>query len=226
LTNVPSAAVSKNQPSVEVNSIVKNDSQGKLTAAVESLAGQKMDSADSKVTGPDAQSPQTSPLAKKVSGDLTAAKPAVETISPTAQDQFSKPPVFSAKTAADAKADINGTPAAPQDVPMKNNAKTEKSEGLAGKILPAAAISAARENNLPTMASSSATATVAANSGMPGQTIDVVLPSGDLAANAASADFRARTLERTQELVVLHTKSLSGAGNDLLQVVIKPGAGT
>jgi hypothetical protein len=226
LTNVSIAAVSKNQPSVEVNSIVKNDSQGKISKVVESLAGQKMDSADSKVTGPDAQSPQISPMAREASGDSAAAEPAVETISPTAQDQFSKSPFFSAKTPADAQADVNGTPAAPQDVPMKNNVKTERSEGLAGKILPAAAVSTARENNLPTIASSSATATVAANSGTPGQTIDVVLPSGDLAANAASADFRARTLERTQDLVVLHSKSLSGAGNDLLQVVIKPGAGT
>lgn len=224
--NVSGAAVSQNQRGVEMNSTVKTDSQGKLTAAVESLAGQKMDLADSKVTGPVKESPQTSPLAKEVSGDSAVAKPAVEGIAPTAQGRFSASTDFTTKTAEEARADINGTPAAQQDVPMKNDGKTDKNDSAAGKILPAAAVSVARENNLPAFASSPAAVTVASNSSTSGQIIDVALPAGDLAANAASADFRARTLERTQDLVVLHSKSLSGAGSDLLQVVIKPGAGT
>jgi hypothetical protein len=231
---VSSQAIPQSQARVEPNSVVKTDSHAKITTAVEALAAEKIDSADSKITVPTAVNPQIPPLAKEASDSLTTPKPAQNMFTQSPQDEFSKLPDLTAKTAAQDQPDVNGTSAAQQDVPMKNTENTDKAASSAGKYLPGPAASVARGNNLPPLENSSSltlsragqmAATVAANSAPSDQSTNVVLSSGDSIVSTASADFRARALERTQDMVVMHSKSMSDSGNNLLQVVIKPGAG-
>jgi hypothetical protein len=210
----------------------------KITAAVEALAVGKANPADSKIASQTAPNPQVSPLARDAAGDLTTPKLIAESFAKSLQPEFSASSNLAAKTAAQAQPDVNGTPVAQQDVPMKKTEKPNKTDSPAGKFLPGAAVSGARVNNLPARESFSTqaltrsgqnAANVAGSSAQSDGATDIVAISTDSAnstASAATADFRSRTLERAQDMIVMHATRLSDAGNSLLQVVIKPGAGT
>jgi hypothetical protein len=226
--------ISRDQPGIEANSTVKADNPQKITVAVEALT-KKVNSTGCKIGGITMTNPQVLPLAKGAAGDLMTPKPAIESIVQSPQPEFSVKPDLTAKTTAQPQPDVNGTSVAQQDVPMTKTEKPNKTADSVGKILPGAAVSPAQANNLPARENISvlaaragqmaATATV--NS--PDRVTDVAQPSADSAnaiAVGAAADVRSRALERVQDMVVLHAARLSDSGNDLLQVVIKPGAGT
>ncbi|HEX3857730.1 MAG TPA: hypothetical protein VHY30_10600 [Verrucomicrobiae bacterium] len=231
---IPIPVISQDQPGIKANSTVKTDSPQKITVAVEALT-EKVNSTSSKIAGTTMTNPQVLPLVKGALGDLMTPKPAVESIVQSPQSEFSAKPDLTVKTTAQPQPDINGTSVAQQDVPMTKMEKPNKIAGSAGKILPGAAVSSTQANNLSDRKNISVlaaragqmAATITASS--PDRVPEVAQPSGDPVnsiVNASIADVRSRGLERVQDMVVLHAARLSDSGNNLLQVVIKPGAGT
>jgi hypothetical protein len=237
-TTVSNLTVPKNQPGTDANPIVKTGNQEKITAAVEALAVEKTSSIDSKPATLAATSPQILPLTKNTADDLSLSKIVIQSFAQSPQPEFSASTDLNAKSATPKESAVNGTSVAQQDVPMTQTEKPNKTADSAGKILPGAAVAVARENNLPPRENFSAqtfaragqmTANVTANSAPSNNPTDVAPLSADSTNSIASAnvsDARSRALERVQDMVVLHATRLSESGNDLLQVVIKPGAGT
>jgi hypothetical protein len=234
-TKISSPGVSQNQPGVEASADVKSDAQVKIAAAVEALAGEKTNSTSSKPSTSSSANPQVPPFAKVAPGDLPTPMLADKPVAQSPQSGLPASPDLQGKVTLQAGTDMNGTSVAKQEVQMKKAENTNKTDSPAGKILPDASVSVARENNLPPRETVSATvlprdgqmtATIAANSSPADSTVEVAQPSGDLAAGAASADLRSRSLDRVQDMVVLHAARLGDSDNVSLQVVIKPGAGT
>jgi hypothetical protein len=230
-----SPVIRQNQTaSVEANPAIKAGGQDKIPAAAEALSTEKTKPTDAKITGLTATNSQVLSSAKDAAGDLPTPKPGAESVQSPPRE-FSTPPDLAVKTTGQAKPDMNGTPVAQQDVPMNKTENTDKITSSAGKILPGAAVSVERENNLPSGENSSVlallragqmAATVTANSP---DRADVAPLSADLAnsiASAAAVDFRSRTLERAQDMIVLQATRLSDSGSDSLQVVIKPDTGS
>lgn len=137
--------------------------------------------------------------------------------------------------AAERAADNAGTGVATIDLPMKNSQKTNKVAGPDVKVLPVGEADGAREKNLPPIllvqpvraadnrgtdlnfafSNGSSNPPVAENT----QILNVVdLPS--------LADARMRALERTHDMMALHTMRLVESKLDVLSVVIKPAVGT
>jgi hypothetical protein len=229
--------VSQNQAaSIQTNPMDKAVGQEKITAAVETLTAEKTNLTDSKVAGLTPTNLQVPPLTEKVTGDLPAPKPVVESFVQSPPHELSTSPHLTLKTAVQAKPDVSGTSVARQDMPMKKTEKTDKTTGSAGKILPGAAVSVARVNNLPMRENFSALALSRAGqisatgvTDAPGRMTNVAPMSADSlnsVAGAATVDFRSRTLERAQDMIVLNATRLNDLSVNSLQVVIKPGAGT
>ncbi len=138
------------------------------------------------------------------------------------------------ESAAHAPAKSHGTPVARQDVPMKNTEQTNKVAGQAEKVLPGNVVLAARENILPGRGVSIPApargerleANVANLTVAPDRAADGPVPTDESVAVSNVSGHGARTLDRTHELVSLHALRLVDAKSDLLQVVLKPGAGT
>jgi hypothetical protein len=109
---------------------------------------------------------------------------------------------------------------------MNQAAKTNKIAGQTEKVLPGSVASASRPN--PSSLSSSQTVQVAAaaNPATPDNANTVSSGPVEAAAVTLNDDLRTRTLERTQDLVTLNATRLSDTGNNSMQVVIKPDAGT
>ncbi len=235
-SNVSSLVVSQNPTAgVEANPTIKAVGQEKIAAAAEALSTEKTKPTDAKISGLTATNPQVLSLAKDATGSLMTPKTAVESFDQSPQPEFSASPDLMAKTAAQAKPGMNGTPVAQQNTPMNKTENTDKITSSAGKILPGASVSVERENNLPPRENSfgpaflraaQMTATVTAIS--PGRAEVAPLPAdpANSIASAASVDFRSRTLDRAQDMIVLNAMRLSDSNVNSLQVVIKPGAGT
>jgi hypothetical protein len=235
---VLSEVKNQSQPAAKVNLISQVSGQRKIAAAVEALAVAKTNPTDSKISGLTAADSQTPPSAKDVGADLTTPKLSEKSFVQLPQLELSPAPDLSAKPAPQKTLDVNGTPVAKQDVPMTKTENTDKTASSAGKILPGAAVSVAHATNLPPRENFSSlnfaragqmAANVTANSSPSNNPTDVAPLSADSINSIASAnvsDVRSRALDRVQDMVVLHATRLSDVGNDSLQVVIKPGAGT
>lgn len=117
------------------------------------------------------------------------------------------------------------------DMTMKNAEKMNKIAGSAEKILPGNTILSASKNNLPTRAADPIQS--------PNQQLEPVINTAFLSADSkststapvitaaiSSSDFGARAMERTHDMVILHTTRLQDSSADSLRVVIKPDAGT
>jgi hypothetical protein len=229
--------ISQDQLGVKTNSTIKSDGSQKITTAIEALAVEKANPTDSKIAAT-TTNPQIPPLAKDVPEDLTTPKAAVESIVQSSQPEFSVTPDLTAKTMAQSQPDVNGTSVAKQDVSMTKTENPNKIADPAGKILPSVAVSSSQANNLPPRENFSAlnlsrtgqiAEAVAASSSNPVHAAEAAPFSADSASSIAIgviADVRSRGLERVQDIVVLHATRLSDSGNNSLQVVIKPGAGT
>ena len=177
-----------------------------------------------KAAAPAAAIAQVSQAVPIAAVDLTSAKTAADALVQTAPVKIFP----TADVVAQAGSD-SGTPAAQQDALMTKTEKTSKTESSAGKILPGAAVSVARQNDLPrhenisglNVRDGSANAPAAESAGNfstgPQLSADSVVAAGFF-------DSRTRAVERTQELIVQHAVRLSASSPDSLQVVIKPGA--
>jgi hypothetical protein len=139
-----------------------------------------------------------------------------------------------AESAAQAPVKSHGTPVARQDVPMKKAEQTNKVAGQAEKVLPGSAVSAAPEKVLPVrglsvpapVRSERLEANAANLAVVPERAAGGALPPDEAVAVSNVSDRGAQALDRTHELVSLHALRLVDAKADLLQVVLKPGAGT
>lgn len=126
--------------------------------------------------------------------------------------------------AAQMSSDINGISIAKQDTSVNQAEKTNNIAGQTEKVLPGNAIVAAQ-----------------ANAPLPGtvhmEQVAVTVPTGDQAssnapaaaavsATSVSSASNANSLERAQEMITVNAVRLSDSGNNAMQVVIKPDAGT
>jgi hypothetical protein len=93
--------------------------------------------------------------------------------------------------------------------------------------LPGEGLSAARTTPASFSADASqAATTAAAASSSPENTSTAAIMPTDSIAIPVSTDMRTRSLERTQDLVTVNAMRLTDSGNNSMQVVIKPDAGT
>jgi hypothetical protein len=131
-------------------------------------------------------------------------------------------------TPAQPQPEPNGTSIAKQDVAMKQAEKTNKIAGQTEKVLPGNVVSAARESQSPGVSLNAQSFISTAAAGSPAlNNIDGMssLPSDSIAASAV-VNARSNSLERTQDLMMVSATRLSDSGNNSMQVVIKPDAGT
>ncbi len=114
-----------------------------------------------------------------------------------------------------------GTSIAKMSAAVKKPEETIRIAGAAGKILPGGVMAVEAKNDLLAQSGNGSTNAVSAvQSGGDGEramATDAV---------AAPADTGARTVERTQEMVVQHAMRLSSSNAESLQVVIRPDTGT
>ena len=124
--------------------------------------------------------------------------------------------------------DAHGTSIAKQDMAMNQAEKMNKIAGQTEKVLPGGAVSVTRADSpsVPSPHEEQATAAVAANAQTTGNAGAVSAASTEPVAVSAPVDARSRILERTQDMVTLNATRLSDSGNNSMQVVIKPDAGT
>ena len=126
-----------------------------------------------------------------------------------------------------------GTGVANTNSPMKNPLKTNKVAGLDAKVLPVGETGDADEKNLPpqllvtpvrSAESHSSDLSFASDNGA-SQTAEntAALKTVDL---PSLTDARMRALDRTHDMVALHTMRLVESKSDVLSVVIKPSVGT
>ena len=117
---------------------------------------------------------------------------------------------------------------------MKKTEQTNKVAGQAEKVLPGNVVSAAPEKVLPGRGLSVPVpargerleANVTNLAVTPDRAAGGTTPTDEPMAAATVSDHAARSLDRTHELVSLHALRLVDAKADLLQVVLKPDAGT
>ncbi len=133
-------------------------------------------------------------------------------------------PASDTKTPAPAPSNVDGTPAAKQDVTMKSAEKTNKIASLSGKNLPGSASFVLRENNLPVRADQ--TAAAIASSYSSAGTSSAAMSTDTAVEILPAVDVHSPALERTQELITNYAVRLTSSNTDSLQIVIKPDTGT
>jgi hypothetical protein len=124
-----------------------------------------------------------------------------------------------------------GISSAKQHVAMNKGASNQQASGSSGQVLPGDTASVDREN-VPVAANPVSPELMRVSRHEPVAhahvTGDSLQKSDDVSAPATSAlisDPRVRSLERTQDMVALHSMRLRDLKTDSLQVVIKPGSG-
>jgi prepilin-type processing-associated H-X9-DG protein len=190
----------------------------------------------------------TKPEAADISAAEMPAPPTGESL--TAPEQLTTPPQAADATIAEATgkvpgstgvastdmaAEIAGTGVANMTSPMKNPQKTNNVAGLAVKVLPVGENGESDEQNLP----SPLLATPAGAVDNHGSDLNFAFADGHHQASAAEntpalnvldlpslADARMRALDRTHDMMALHTMRLVESNSDVLSVVIKPAVGT
>jgi hypothetical protein len=161
--------------------------------------------------------------------------PVDPTASATASGKFTVEPDSQSPTEPDsnvnapaaAQPEANGTSVAKQDMQMNQAEKTNKIAGQIEKVLPGSSHFAAQGSAAALFSANSgqAAATAAANSTVSGITNTAPAAQTD-SVGLTAANSPVRTLERTQEMVTVNAMRLSDSGNNSMQVVIKPDAGT
>jgi hypothetical protein len=158
-----------------------------------------------------------------------------------AATEITQPPTLSAAepkaaevmaTTALHAAEKDGTGVATVGLPMKKSANTNKVAGLDGKVLPGDVKVTAAEKVLPAVPAPGPVRLAEGTASNLNLVLPDALPAVDFSAAQgalglpALTDAKMRNLERTQEMVTLHAVRLMESPSDMLQVVIKPGAGT
>lgn len=129
-------------------------------------------------------------------------------------------------TAAQLQAISSGTSNAKQSMAMEQAEKTNKFAGQTEKVLPGNVLSATQTSTSFAPSDSGQAATTAASAVAADNTNGISALSANSIAAPVAGDVRTRTLERTQEMVTVNATRLSDSGNNSMQVVIKPDAGT
>jgi hypothetical protein len=128
-----------------------------------------------------------------------------------------------------------GTGVATTDLPMKNPQKTTKVAGPDVKVLPVGETNGAREKNLPpTLVAApvraadnrSADLNFAFGNGNGHAPVVSNTPVLNVVDLPSLADARMRAVERTHDMMALHSMRLVESKSDSLMVVIKPAVGT
>ena len=166
---------------------------------------------------------QASATEDSTTDDLGNAKAADE-----AGNQASTETASNSSAAQSQLPDAHGTSIAKQDMAMNQTEKTNKIAGQTEKVLPGNAVSAMRTDSasVPSPHEEQATAAVTVNAATTGNAGAASAASTEPVAVSAPVDARSRVLERTQDMVTLNATRLSDSGNNSMQVVIKPDAGT
>jgi hypothetical protein len=193
---------------------LKNEIVARQPSAVSVAASMTTEAADSAATNAESLSNSAKAL-------LLDAKPNAE----SGHDSISEPASSSQEAAAQTSPDINGISIAKQDITVNQADKTNNVAGQTGKVLPGNTVLASQGNSpLP---SSAHMEQVAATASM-GDQGSSNLPSAAVSVQSAaiSSASNAGNLERTQEMITVNAVRLSDSGNNAMQVVIKPDAGT
>ena len=165
--------------------------------------------------------------------DLLAAEPASEPAVSTQQNAAFPSTDLSPESTMPAQPESRGISVAKLYLPMKKTEIMDKvagSNGKTEKVLPVGADPTVLENNLPitdalahiSPRNGSATIIIGPSTKVPD--MQVTSPAEGVAASAVS-DIRARTLERTHDMLASQATRLIDSKLDSLRVVIKPGAG-
>ena len=209
------------------------------SAAATKISGSDLSENPVTATAPTAVSQKPSQMAGKEIGvteknpelpaDATASawtnvKPATEGKNSSSQGTES-----GADATPSPPSEANGTSVAKQDVAMKESEKTNNIAGQTEKVLPGNGMIGARASVPPYISSAHSeqltTISVTDSSQVAGNNVASTM-SLDSVAGSPTPDVRTRLLERTQEMVTVNATRLSDSGNNSMQVVIKPDAGT
>jgi len=129
-------------------------------------------------------------------------------------------------------AEKDGTGVATVGLPMKKSANTNKVAGLDGKVLPGDVKVTTAEKVLPALPAPGPVRSAEGTTSNMNLALPETLPAVDFSTAQGAlvlpslTDAKMRNLERTQDMVTLHAVRLMESQSDMLQVVIKPGAGT
>jgi hypothetical protein len=182
-------------------------------AAVQQLAP-VADSAE-KIAAPD------SPMPAATSGESSAASHPDKRVSR-----------LDAAGAAEASVKNGGTGVALDDSPMKNPQKTNKVAGPDAKVLPVLPNPEPREKNLPAGLQSAVARVADINPDSPfsfsngaNQSPSEKIPTLNVIDLPSLTDLRMRAVERTHDMVALHSMRLVESKSDSLSVIIKPAIG-
>jgi hypothetical protein len=217
-------------------------SASQMAPMIETGTAQQTNSSAAKETASAAKNaeptlPQTNPITSmalkssspELPGNQTAAGSASGT-TPDAENTTATLLDSSTSAVAQPPPVSNGTSIAKQDIAMKQAEKTNKIAGQTEKVLPGNVVYASRGTlssgtslNTDSIAT---TVTATAGSSASGNVNALASPPSDSVAVAVATNDRANALGRTQELVTVSAARLSDSGNNSMQVVIKPDAGT
>jgi hypothetical protein len=160
--------------------------------------------------------------------DSNASASKLEKADPEPDSSSSNGPDPGGGTVTPLQSNPGGTSIAKQDVAMKQVEKTNNIAGQTEKVLPGSVVSATKASPTSYFSTNSdqLTATAAANSSQTDSSSATSTLPLDAVDGSITADMRTRTLERTQEMVTVNATRLTESGNNSMQVVIKPDAGT
>jgi len=221
--SILAASAQAKQISDEVGRISGSDlSENQTTPAAQSLTVPKAGSLAAELNVKD---PEASTQADAAAIDSSKAKLNFESNDPSSKD--SDP---GSTPAAPPPPETSGTSIAKQDVAMKQAEKENKIAEQTEKVLPGnvVSISSGTSSQLFSPRAAEFSAANTANiSVSPSSNLDAVaaLPV-DSTIVPMSPTPDTRLLERTQDMVTLNAMRLTDSGNNSMQVVIKPDAGT
>jgi hypothetical protein len=201
-----------------VNGSISSPSEDETAAVAQAPAAATADELGAESAGSAEKNEQNS-----VSFDALAnpsqAKPEVNSAEHQSVDESSS----SGQPVTQPPPDFNGMSIAKQDLSVKQAEKTNNLAGQTEKVLPGNTALGAQANTR--LAVSSHPEQVAAAAPV---SSDALESSGTVAAPAIHSVSVSNTpaVERMQEMVTLNAVRLSDSGNNLMQVVIKPDAGT
>jgi hypothetical protein len=201
-----------------VNGPVSSPSEDETATVAQAPAAATADELASESTGSAAKTEQNS-VSFDALAKLSQAKPESNSAEHPSVDESSS----SGQPVAQPPPDSNGISIAKQDLSVKQAEKTNNIAGQTEKVLPGNVAMGAQTN--ARLAVSSHPEQVAAAAPMSSDSLE---SSGAVAAPAVHSVSVSNTpaVERMQEMVTLNAVRLSDSGNNLMQVVIKPDAGT
>jgi hypothetical protein len=203
--------------------LASDDLESQTTPTASAASGQKLN-----LISANEVLPQEENSGLAIKADTAATVSSNDKLAFEPENDSSRETAPGISTAAQVQSDSNGTSIAKQDMPMKQAEKMNKFAGQTEKVLPGNAVSMAKASS-PVVSPANAVQSVAAamdNSSNANNSGTVSTLPADSVVGPTANDLRARVLERTQDLITVNATRLSDSGNNSMQVVIKPDAGT